>query len=151
MLTVSPSSIKNAALRIQRSVWRGHRARSMRVPKPPPRPPKVYRRPAPKVVPRPRHSVATLRRVWSRRDFEPANGKWLHTTDFGHLEYNMWEYVDQPPKGNDHGLRVHKVRILFHSPAANSASRQMFLSVGVSLVTSCRSTRWLATTARKKP
>lgn len=66
------------------------------------------RRPIPQVL-KSRFNATTLRRVWSRRDFQPANGKWLHTTDFGHLEYDIWEHTHHPPIGNAHGLRTHKV------------------------------------------
>eukprot|EP01032_Pedospumella_encystans_P025989 gene25989-29356_t len=99
---------------IQR-LWRGHRSRSQKLPpvEPAPAPKKVKskpRFPPPKVIPRPRFSQATLRRVWSRKDFRPANNKWIHTTDFGHFEYDIWEYTDRPPAGNEQGMRLNKVR-----------------------------------------
>lgn len=78
----------------------------------PPLRPIVIRRPRPPrrpVQPKSRFSVETLRRVWARRDFEPSWGKWLHTTEFGRLEYDLWEHADNPPRGSDHGLRINKV------------------------------------------
>jgi hypothetical protein len=65
--------------------------------------------------------VATLRRVWSRKDFEPAGNKWLHTTDFGRLEYDMWEHADNPPRGSDHGLRINKVHAVVRSEREKEA------------------------------
>ena len=92
-------------------IWRGHRTRSKIIRPIPPKPKPTRPRPSPKVIPKSRFSVDTLRRVWSRKNFEPANGKWLHTTDFGRLEYNMWEYVDSPPVGSTTGMRINKVII----------------------------------------
>lgn len=102
-----------ASTEIQR-LWRGHRQRSQKVLtiQPPPPAKKKPRFPPPKVIPRPRFSQATLRRVWSRKDFRPANNKWLHTTDFGHLEYDMWEFTDNPPAGSANGMRLNKVLIV---------------------------------------
>lgn len=56
-----------------------------------------------------RFPPATLRRVWARELFEPIDG-FLHNTDKGYLKYDLWEHVDIPPEGLEHGLRTRKVK-----------------------------------------
>ncbi|KAJ1441104.1 hypothetical protein B484DRAFT_415253 [Ochromonadaceae sp. CCMP2298] len=112
------SQTSEASTVIQK-LWRGFKERSARW-----RPPKLKKKmtfPPPAVPKKSRFSAATLRRVWSRRHFEPENGKWLHTTDFGHLVYDMWEHVHNPPVGNLQGLRTNKVRAFARSEKERQA------------------------------
>jgi hypothetical protein len=51
-----------------------------------------------------------LRRVWARSHYEPSTSTYLHNTDFGYLEYDMWEHMNQPPEGETVGLKIRKVR-----------------------------------------
>ena len=88
--------------------WRGHYCR-MRLPKKPP-PPKL--RPKPREL-KPRFGADVLRRVWARSEFEPAGQSYLHNTDFGYLQYNIWEHTEDPPEGSDVGLLTRKVCRVF--------------------------------------
>lgn len=65
-------------------------------------------RPKPRAL-RPRFGADVLRRVWARSEFEPAGQSYLHATDFGYLEYNIWEHVENPPEGHESGLITRKV------------------------------------------
>jgi len=56
----------------------------------------------------PRISESAKRRNWARTGFVPTAG-WLHLTDYGYVDYDLWEHIDSPPKGDAHGFRTHKV------------------------------------------
>lgn len=107
--------LSEAALSVQRT-WRGHWCR-MNLPKKP-----VPRKRIPKkYVPKQRYSAEILRRVWARTAFEPqGDGKggpggrtgYLHNTDFGYLEYDIFEHIDHPPRGRETvGLVTRKLRL----------------------------------------
>lgn len=53
-----------------------------------------------------RLTLETFRRVWARRDYMPLDG-WPGRAD--HVDYDMWEFADHPPKGRDFGLKTKKV------------------------------------------
>lgn len=76
----------------------------MVVPSKPPK--KILRRR--KVHINPRIKMEQLRRVWAARNFEPKEG-WPGGKYVWTLEYDMFEHVDNPPKGESHGFRNYKV------------------------------------------
>jgi hypothetical protein len=41
-----------------------------------------------------------------RTQFEPSGG-WKGKVD--HIDFDIWEHIDKPPKGRDFGLRTHKL------------------------------------------
>jgi hypothetical protein len=61
-----------------------------------------------------RYSIDTIRRVWSRRDFEPLPLWPCKTFKNQKLDYNFFNFIDEPPVGNKHGLKTHKVFYLFY-------------------------------------
>jgi hypothetical protein len=97
------SQASEATSVIQR-IWRGYSTRKNLPTKPPPKERRV------KVPKRERFKPSTLRRVWARSQYEPSTSSYLHNTDFGYLEYDLWEYQDHPPQGYTVGLKNRKVR-----------------------------------------
>eukprot|EP01042_Synura_sphagnicola_P000227 gene227-232_t len=59
-----------------------------------------------------KYSHEVLKRVWARRGFVPLGG-WPGRADT--IAYDMWKYVDDPPRGRSYGLKTIKVRALPHS------------------------------------
>jgi hypothetical protein len=102
------SQASEATTVIQR-LWRGYSTRKNLPTKPPPTERRV------KVPKRERFKPSTLRRVWARSQYEPSTSTYLHHTDFGYLEYDLWEYQDHPPQGYSVGLKNRKVRATFLS------------------------------------
>ena len=66
---------------------------------------KQLRVPKPKPPPN-RFKLEVFRRIWARKDYVPEGG-WPGKADF--IEFNMWDYIYHPPKGNKYGLKTHKV------------------------------------------
>lgn len=66
------------------------------------RKPKKWRK---RVVPS-RFSIDVYRRIWGRSQYEPLGG-WPGRFDT--IDYDMWDYIDKPPKGRQFGLRTRKV------------------------------------------
>ncbi len=97
------NQLSEASSTIQR-IWRGYRARKNLPKRPPPK-----KKPL-KVPKRKRFTAETLRRVWARSQFEPSGSGYLHSTDFGYLEYDLWEHMDNPPSEYEIGLKNRKVR-----------------------------------------
>jgi hypothetical protein len=54
-----------------------------------------------------RFKSEVFRRIWARKKFVPTGG-WPGKADF--KEFNMWDHVSTPPRGNKYGLKTHKVR-----------------------------------------
>jgi hypothetical protein len=99
------TQLSEASTLVQK-LWRGYSTRKNR--QEPVIPQKKERKG--KVQRRDRFSGATLRRVWARSHYEPSTSTYLHNTDFGYLEYDMWEHMNQPPEGETVGLKIRKVR-----------------------------------------
>jgi hypothetical protein len=53
-----------------------------------------------------RFKAEVFRRIWARKKFTPTGG-WPGKADF--KEFDMWDHVYTPPKGNKYGLKTHKV------------------------------------------
>lgn len=66
---------------------------------------KQLRVPKPKPPPN-RFKSEVFRRIWARKNFVPKGG-WPGKADF--IEFDMWEHIYTPPKGNKYGLKTHKV------------------------------------------
>lgn len=88
-----------AAVTIQR-VWRGYWVRAHPIIKVIPK--KFIKQPL-----RRRYNHDTLRRVWTRRHYQPEGG-WPGRADT--MTYDIWQYTDRPPPGRDYGLRTHKIK-----------------------------------------
>ncbi len=84
-----------------------------------------------------RYDEATLRRVWARSQFEPSGSGYLHSSDFGYLEYDIWEHTDRPPQGETVGLINRQVILYYVSywcfadevPALNTISLNCQLKI----------------------
>lgn len=102
----------HAAITIQR-MWRGYWVRRnlvKRIPRPARIKSDLHRR----------FAHDTLRRVWSRRHFQPAEG-WPGKSAV--LHYGMWSHVHSPPKGRSYGLRTHKIRAVPKTPKEEAILR----------------------------
>lgn len=66
-------------------------------------------------VHKPRFTKETLRRAWARKYYEPSTSTYLHDTDEGYLEYDLWEHTDNPPQGHRFGLITRKVTLPIES------------------------------------
>lgn len=72
---------------------------------------KQLRIPKPKSPPS-RFKAEVFRRIWARKAFVPEGG-WPGKADF--KEFDMWDHIYTPPKGNKYGLKTHKVSLDCHN------------------------------------
>ena len=111
-------ALKSGASTVIQKMFRGYLIRRLDILN---RPTKKWKK---RVVPS-RFSIDVYRRIWGRSVYEPQGG-WPGRHD--HIEYDMWKFIEKPPKGRQFGLRTRKViavprsnkekQLLMHDPNA---------------------------------